>query len=230
MADEEGEIYDDGSSTFQSPINNLKSRFEQKPEQNSSPKNLNPALKPKPPPPAKNLAKFGGGGFLHGVVVNDKIPKLPVNGTVGKGNDLGAQNKNDSSTVKDKESAKQVLNNVLGKRESLVKIPDVFRAIEESSQHTPPKITPKPKPPPPVRKTFDTNNNSKPDTKETVKNSVPDSKETEKALDNKMTAGVDKEKCSEAPVSQGSNSTVGLSIAERQKLLANKLQIGRAHV
>ena len=186
--------------------------------------NLNPALKPKPVPPAKNVTKFGGGGFLPGVVGNDKIPKLPVNGTVGKSNEHGTQNKSDSiTTVKDKEAAKEVLNKVLGKRDSVSKIADIFRANEESSHATPPKTTPKPKPPTPVRKTFDTNNNSKPNTKDIAKNFIPDSKESDKGPQNKMTGSVDKEKSSDTAVTTGSSGTKGLSILERQKLLENKL-------
>ena len=217
------EIYEDGSSIVQSPVNNLsnlKSRFEQKPEQNNVTRNPNPVLKPKPVPPAK---KFGGGGYLPGVVGNDKIPKLPVNGTAGKVYEQATLNKSDQRAVKDKETAKQVLNNVLGKRESVSEIANIFRANEESSHNTPPKITPKPKPPPPVRKIFDTNNNSKPDAKDTDKKIIPDSKESEKGPQNKMTAGVDKEKELDSPGPQASNSNKGLSILERQKLLANKL-------
>ena len=162
-------------------------------------------MKPKPLP-----KKIGGGGYLQ-TVGNDKI--LQINGSVDitssvaeKRDRSGTEKGNEAKSVKDKETAVRVIGNALAKRDSKVEIPSVFKVNDDSSHNVPAKL---PKPKTPVRKTFDTNNNSKSDTKE-----------NEKMVEKKTTGISDKENSSQSS-SQG--SPLGLSVHERAKLLSGNL-------
>lgn len=185
-----------------SPLSNLKSKF----EQNSFP---NPA--PKPKPASKPFQKLGGGGYLQGVVGKDNIPNGSIENSSkdDKGSESGTGKGDDSSSIRDKESARHVINNVLTKRNSKIdSLVEKFKETDNSSPNTAPNTAPKPKPKTPVRKYFDSNNNSKADTKE-----------SDKTVEEKMTGGIE-QKTSEKS-SQG--IPLGLSVHERAKRLTENL-------
>ena len=207
------DIYDD--TAVGSALDSIKKKFENKPDQvqQSAPKKLNPALKPKPLPKKLPDGKLnlGGGGYLQGVVGNDRIPK--VNGSidntssaVSEKRDHPVTEKTDqTSSVNTKESAVRIINNALSKRDGVREISSIFKGNDDSSHNIPPKVTPKPKPV--VRRTSDANNNSKSDTKE-----------SERTAEKKMTGTVDRENSLQ---SSSQSSPIGLSVHERAKLLAN---------